>query len=56
MSRITFNDVSGQSSFADFFTDSGEATWYQLWAGTTGSDGSFVDTSAFNSYGEGWIS
>ena len=63
MSRITFNNPSGQSSFADLFSDSGEATWYQLWTGVTEDDGSFVDTSAFNSAEEstfnsarqGWI-
>ncbi len=66
---ITFTDIDGvtptQTIAADtpmdeMFTDANlaEGTWYQLWIGSEdGGDytGSYVDTSALNEYGNGWV-
>ncbi len=53
---ITFtSNPAAESTFADLFTDDSGATWYQLWTGN-GDEGNFVDTSAFNDEGKGWIS
>ncbi len=53
---ITFNaNPAADATFGDLFTDDvGAATWYRLWVGN-GDEGNFVDTSAFNSTGKGWI-
>ncbi|MCP4021136.1 MAG: trypsin-like serine protease [Desulfobacteraceae bacterium] len=58
MARFTFNDATFGDTFEDLFEDSqgSNDTWYRLWTGdATGSEGDYVDTSAFNSYGKGWI-
>ncbi len=56
---ITFSDpASSSSTFEDLFTDpqSSSVEWYRLWTGNAAGDqGSFVDTSTFNRYGQGWI-
>lgn len=55
---ITFNSAARSSTFADLFKDTDFAAdaWYQLWTGNaTGSKGNYVDTSAFNDEGKGWI-
>ncbi len=54
MARFTFSDATTAATFEDLFTDSETATWYQLWTGNS-SGGSYVDTSVFNVYGNGWI-
>ncbi len=42
--------------FSDLFIDDEErAEWYKLWTGDAWGGGDFVDTSAFNEYGGGWI-
>lgn len=53
---ITFtSNPAADATFGDLFTDDvGAATWYRLWVGN-GAEGNFVDTSAFNSTGKGWI-
>ncbi len=54
--RFTFNDASGDSTFADLFSDSQDADWYRLWTGdSSGSTGNYVDTSGLNDVGKGWI-
>ncbi|MCP4023190.1 MAG: tandem-95 repeat protein, partial [Desulfobacteraceae bacterium] len=55
---LIFNTPSTEDSFADLFTDpqKTEIHWYQLWTGDEeGSQGDFVDTSAFYGPGNGWI-
>ncbi len=53
---ITFtSNPAADATFADLFTDDSGSTWYQLWTGN-GNTGNFVDTSAFNDEGKGWIS
>ena len=57
-SEISFKTepFATDNSFADLFMDSqGMAEWYQLWTADAWGAGSFVDTSAFNEYGNGWI-
>ena len=55
MGRFTFFDAHDTAAFGDLFSDSKSATWYQLWVGNSSGQGVYVDTSAFNSYGNGWI-
>ena len=57
MSRITFHEdnASKAANFAELFSDSGRASWYQLWTDGPSVPGSFVDTSAYSTYGDGWI-
>ena len=54
---ITFFNAQADSTFQDLFEDTeGTATWYRLWTGdSAGVEGTFVDTSDFNEYGNGWI-
>lgn len=55
---ITFNSEPGPDDiyFSDLFSDSEpNATWYQLKTMSTSGAEDFVDTSAFNAYGKGWI-
>lgn len=54
---ITFQTAAADSTFADLFTDSDDdTTWYRLWTGNeAGTEGAFVDTFAFNRFGNGWI-
>jgi hypothetical protein len=56
MMTIVINKALSDATFGDLYTDTGNADWYRLWTGNaTGSSGNFVDTSAFNSMGDGWI-
>lgn len=55
MGRLTFHDAVSAATFQDLFSDSKTATWYQLWMGNSSGQGDYVDTSAFNSYGKGWL-
>ncbi len=54
---ITFKeDPSSSATFKDLFTDDAEkATWYRLSTGDEDGNWSYVDTSAFNNSGNGWI-
>jgi sugar lactone lactonase YvrE len=58
--QITFKtnpEVSDISFTALFFDSQSTADWYQLWIGNaSGNQGEYVDTSAFNTHGNGWIS
>lgn len=58
---LFINTATSSSTFADLIIDSNADTteWYRLWTGSyDGSSytGDYVDTSAFNDYGNGWIS
>ncbi|MDA3832634.1 MAG: hypothetical protein PF495_04485 [Spirochaetales bacterium] len=55
MGRFTFYNADSAATFGDLFSDSRTATWYQLWVGNSSGKGVYVDTSAFNSHGNGWI-
>lgn len=58
---VIINTATSVSTFADLIIDKNAdiTEWYRLWTGRlSGSDyiGNFVDTFAFNDYGNGWIS
>ncbi|WP_198145950.1 LamG-like jellyroll fold domain-containing protein [Desulfonatronovibrio magnus] len=46
---------SGTTSFGDIIHAAGNISWLRLWTGSEAL-GSYVNTSAFNAYGHGWIS
>ena len=55
---ITFlRPDSSAGYFEEYFSDTADnTTWYRLWTGDSdGSNGNYVDTSSFNSSGDGWI-
>ncbi len=55
MGRLTFFDATSAATFRDLFSDTRTAAWYQLWVGNASGQGDYVDTSAFNAYGKGWL-
>jgi hypothetical protein len=54
---IIFRDVALNSTFSELFIDDDDGnTWYRLWTGdAAGENGSFVDTSFYNDFADGWI-
>ncbi len=56
---ITFKPITADSrTFADLLTVASDVTWVRLWTSesrTPPYNGSWVDTSKYNSYGLGWI-
>jgi hypothetical protein len=53
---IIIKKATPEAKFGDLFTDTGTAEWYRLWTGNeTGTTGNWVNTSAFNDMGNGWI-
>jgi len=54
---IKINEAFAGATFGDLISDTGTTEWYRLWTGDAdGLKGNFVETSAFNSLGNGWIS
>lgn len=52
----TVSDETDSVTFADFISVSDDVSWYRIWTGDADREnGNYVDTSAFNDHGEGWI-
>ncbi len=55
---LIFNTPTADASFADLITDPQKTgtPWYQIWTGNeAGSEGDYVDTTAFHANGNGWV-